>query len=76
MGEIEVFVARKGHLTSWHTDFQENFTIQIKGQKRWRLKVQSGMQAPVTGFSPHYKNAGTLEMQDKSIQAYNGVEIS
>ena len=28
-GEIEVFVSREGHVTEWHCDFQENFTIQV-----------------------------------------------
>jgi hypothetical protein len=27
MGEIEVFCSRKGNLTDWHIDFQENFTL-------------------------------------------------
>ena len=26
-GEIETFVSRAGNHTSWHTDFQENFTL-------------------------------------------------
>lgn len=39
IGEIETFVARKGNFTDWHTDFQENFTVQLKGKKTWKLKV-------------------------------------
>lgn len=31
-GEIEVFVTRKGHITDWHFEFMENFTIQLKGR--------------------------------------------
>jgi hypothetical protein len=31
-GEIEIFASRKGHLTNWHTDFMENFTVQLKGR--------------------------------------------
>ena len=33
------------------------------------------MEAPVVGYSPHYRNAGTLEMQDKAHLAYNKVNI-
>ena len=42
MGEIETFVSRKGNYTDWHTDFQENFTIQLQGTKTWRL-LPSGL---------------------------------
>eukprot|EP00913_Durusdinium_trenchii_P020653 g19394.t1 len=37
-GEIETFVAQRGHVTGWHTDFQHNFTFQLRGSKRWRFK--------------------------------------
>lgn len=33
MGEIEVFVSRAGNYTDFHTDFQENFTMQLNGSK-------------------------------------------
>jgi len=42
-GEIETFVSRKGNYTDWHMDFQENFTIQVKGSKKWRLAVEANM---------------------------------
>jgi len=31
-GEIEVLASRKDHITDWHFDFMENFTIQLKGR--------------------------------------------
>ncbi len=37
MGEIETFFSKKGNLTDYHIDFQENFTLQIKGSKIWRF---------------------------------------
>jgi hypothetical protein len=37
MGEIEIFVSRANNYTDFHTDFQENFTLQLKGEKKWRL---------------------------------------
>ena len=36
-GEVEMFCARKGHVTAWHSDNQENFTIHLRGRTRWRL---------------------------------------
>ena len=35
-GEIETFYSNKGHLTAFHTDFQENITIMLTGKKKWR----------------------------------------
>jgi ribosomal protein L16 Arg81 hydroxylase len=67
-GEIEIFAGKKGHYTDWHTDFQENFTVQISGTKKWRLKYDPGMASPLVGFSPHYKDSSNLEMQDKVMQ--------
>lgn len=29
-GEIEIFVSHAGHTTGWHTDFQSNFTLQVR----------------------------------------------
>lgn len=29
-GEVETFVAPSGHVTGWHTDFQNNFTFQLR----------------------------------------------
>ena len=49
--------------------------MQIKGSKKWKL-LRSGLEAPLVGFSPHYKNSGTLEMQQKVHKAYNGVDMS
>lgn len=37
MSDIEVFVSKAGGLTNYHTDSQENFTVQLDGVKKWRL---------------------------------------
>ena len=63
-GEIEVFATRAGHTTDWHTDFMENFTLQLKGRKRWRI-AQSGLEAPIRGYTPHYKSVDNLAQQLK-----------
>ena len=51
-GEVEVFVTRAGHETGWHTDFQQNFTIQLTGSKRWRLVP--GACVPLRARTPHF----------------------
>ena len=40
-GEIEVFVSRTGHTTNWHTDFQQNFTMQVQSTHFMRGFLES-----------------------------------
>ena len=64
-GEVETFVGTEGHFTNWHTDFQENFTVQLSGSKKWKLK-QCTVKHPLRGCTPHYgKVAGVVENQLK-----------
>lgn len=63
-GEIEVFVSRKDHTTDWHFDFMENFTLQLKGSKKWNLKA-ADVATPLRGCTPHYKSPGTAQQQAK-----------
>lgn len=58
-GEVETFIGTKHHLTNWHIDFQENFTIQLSGCKKWTLK-QSTIKHPLRGITPHYKNTNDV----------------
>ena len=64
LGEIEVFVTRAGHTTGWHTDYQENFTVQLRGRKRWLL-ARSDLDSPLRAFTPHYKGDNDIEEQLK-----------
>jgi hypothetical protein len=73
MGEIEIFVSRADNFTDFHTDFQENFTFQLKGSKRWHLRAF--MPAPLLGFTPHYENTGNLETQSKVHAAFQGLDM-
>ncbi len=52
-GEIETFLSRRGNVTQCHYDFQENFTFQLRGSKRWTLR-RSGVAAPLRGCTPHF----------------------
>ena len=52
-GEVETFVSRAGHVTDWHFDFMENFTLQLKGTKVWRLK-RSSVDVPLRGCTPQW----------------------
>jgi Cupin superfamily protein len=56
-GEVEVFISRTaGHITNWHYDFQENFTLQLSGIKRWTVQ-KSTICHPLRGCTPHYHTA-------------------
>jgi hypothetical protein len=38
-GQVEVFFSRAGHVTDWHFDFMENFTMQLKVRRlKWGEK--------------------------------------
>lgn len=38
-GDIEVFAVSGKHVTPWHWDAQENFTVQLTGTKRWSVRA-------------------------------------
>ncbi|CAE7907940.1 jcdD [Symbiodinium necroappetens] len=63
-GEIETFVASEGHVTGWHTDFQHNFTFQLRGAKRWRFKA-GPVKNNVRALTPHFQTRSNFEQQMK-----------
>lgn len=63
-GEIETFIAGKGHVTGWHTDFQHNFTFQLRGTKTWRFK-KGPVENNVRALTPHYRSRSNYEQQMK-----------
>ncbi|CAL1165220.1 unnamed protein product [Cladocopium goreaui] len=63
-GEIETFVAQSGHVTGWHTDFQHNFTFQLRGSKRWRFK-KGPVKNNVRALTPHFQTKANFEQQMK-----------
>lgn len=70
-GEVETFIGTPNHLTNWHTDFQENFTIQLSGRKKWTLK-QGTVRYPLRGTTPHYLSApDVIENQIKAARLSN-----
>jgi hypothetical protein len=53
------------HTTGAHTDFQENFTIQLSGVKRWTLR-RGRVRHPLRATTPHYcREASVIENQLK-----------
>lgn len=66
--EVEVFISKAGHKTDWHFDFQENWTVQLQGTKRWRFRNNPNLKSPLRGCTPHYdgEDAGVVEKQAKS----------
>jgi hypothetical protein len=69
-GEVETFISTDGHVTNWHFDFQENFTIQLSGTKRWTLQ-QGTIQDPARGCTPHYAAPGAVESQLKAAHLFD-----
>ncbi|CAJ1438735.1 unnamed protein product [Effrenium voratum] len=63
-GEIETFVSQGGHVTGWHTDFQHNFTFQLRGAKRWRFKP-GPVRNNVRALTPHFQTRSNFEQQMK-----------
>ena len=66
-GEVETFFSRKGHVTDFHTDFQENFTVLLSGSKKWTFGA-GGPVAPIRGCTPHYRSRAVAELQLKTLQ--------
>ncbi|KAL3779401.1 hypothetical protein ACHAWO_012365 [Cyclotella atomus] len=72
-GEVELFIGAKtadgkpsngetkanNHTTGHHTDFQENFTIQISGVKQWTLR-RGRVRHPLRATTPHYLRDGSV----------------
>ncbi|CAE7657124.1 ABHD11 [Symbiodinium pilosum] len=48
----------------WHTDFQHNFTFQLKGAKRWRFKA-GPVKNNVRALTPHFQTRSNFEQQMK-----------
>lgn len=69
-GEVETFISVPGHITNWHFDFQENFTIQLSGIKRWTLQ-QGAFRDPLRGCTPHYAAPDAVESQLKAAHLFD-----
>ena len=74
--EVETFASRAGHTTDWHFDFMENFTLQLSGSKRWRLK-RGDVAHPVRGCTPMWRRKdaamlGAAEQQAKCHAQHSG----
>ncbi|KAL3922871.1 MAG: hypothetical protein SGILL_001972, partial [Bacillariaceae sp.] len=69
-GEVETFLSTPGHVTNWHFDFQENFTIQLSGTKKWTL-MEGTIVDPLRGCTPHYNSPQSVESQLKAAYLYD-----
>jgi hypothetical protein len=68
---VETFISPKNHVTNFHVDFQENFTFQLSGVKKWRLK-QGTVKYPLRGCTPHYaESPDAIEGQLKAARLSN-----
>ena len=59
--EIEVFASHTGHLTDWHFDFQENFTIQLRGSKKWSI-YKASIPHPHRACAMHFHGAENVKV--------------
>lgn len=60
--------SKSNFVTGWHYDFQENFTVQISGMKRWTL--HPGMvKHPLRGCTPHYDIVSTDSVMESQVVA-------
>jgi hypothetical protein len=69
-GDLEIFAVQGKHATPWHFDAQENFTIQIRGTKRWTI-APSGVADPITNFHPQSTNRKSVLADYKVHAAYS-----
>ena len=67
-GEIETFISKKSHVTEFHTDFQENFTFQLSGIKRWWFR-NSTASAPMRGCTPHFGSKQAPSVVETQLKA-------
>eukprot|EP01090_Pellita_catalonica_P020705 TRINITY_DN7517_c0_g1_i1.p1 TRINITY_DN7517_c0_g1~~TRINITY_DN7517_c0_g1_i1.p1 ORF type:complete len:568 (+),score=81.74 TRINITY_DN7517_c0_g1_i1:71-1705(+) len=63
-GDIEIFACAGTHTTDWHFDGQENFTVQLRGTKRWYVR-KSGLVSPTTNCNPSTDRLGAFVGQAK-----------
>ena len=54
-GDLEIFAVYQKHITPWHFDAQENFTIQLTGYKKWTL-IKAPLLDPITNYHPLSSN--------------------
>jgi ribosomal protein L16 Arg81 hydroxylase len=73
-GEVEMFFSRANHYTDFHSDFQENFTLQLSGSKRWIFQESKAVH-PIRGCTPHFNlsgsNSDVVEQQIKVLRLGN-----
>jgi hypothetical protein len=67
-GDVELFAVRGRHATPWHWDAQENFTVQCRGTKRWRL-ARGPLPDPLTNFHPASSNRAALAADARTHRA-------
>ncbi len=67
-GEIETFFSKAGHVTDTHTDFQENFTVQLSGIKKWTFR-RSTFAHPLRGCTPHFGKVQNLDVNETQLKA-------
>lgn len=66
-GEVETFFSRAGHVTEFHADFQENFTIQLTGSKEWIFRDSTATH-PLRGCTPHFNDEKERDVVEQQLK--------
>eukprot|EP01039_Chlorochromonas_danica_P007203 gene7203-7969_t len=66
-GEVETFFSRAGHVTEFHADFQENFTIQLAGSKEWIFRDSTATH-PLRGCTPHFNDEKERDVVEQQLK--------
>jgi hypothetical protein len=68
-GDLEVFAVDNRHSTPWHFDAQDNFSVQLRGTKRWTV-ASSGLADPLSNLHPRSTNRESVH-SDYKVHAYS-----
>jgi len=75
-GDVEMFCTKGENVTNWHFDGQDNFTIQLKGTKRW--SIVGGVECPLTNCNmihPDNSDFNKYEVQKMCHSSYDASPI-
>ena len=62
-----MFYSKKGHITDFHCDFQENISIQLVGSKTWHFQT-SQLNYPLRGVTPHFDAVDNSSLPEQQLK--------
>lgn len=72
-----IFVSRKGRLTECHFDSNDNFTVQLRGRKRWCVSRNEQLRFPICRYTASVSDSDVSKMHgiDKVVPPYQMPEL-